>query len=324
MHGRVKRARKALALALLLTGACAKPRSVAGAVDSPRIAVPAPDHPMTESYPSSFLPTETVRLAIYEQINLDRSRAGLPAVAWDEDAARVANAFCSAQVAERTRSHFLRDGVPPYARSGLAGVFGYQAENVASWSTTASVFSDTPLELALSAHRAMVNEKPPNDGHRRSILDPEATHVGVGWAMTGGRFQMAEEFSTRWLARLTLRSEARPALLRASGAARSPMTLKFVTLAREPLPAPLSAAQADSRRTYRYPAPNLAYVPEGNKWQQVVGVRTEDRLRIGNDREFSFSFAPRQRGLFTLVFWVAKSGDDLPRPGGSATIRVES
>jgi hypothetical protein len=263
-------------------------------------------------------------LAVYERINLDRGRAGQPAVLWDEDAARVADAFCAAQVAERTRSHFLRDGVPPYARLGLAGVFGYQAENVASWSTTASSFSETAFQLALSAHRAMMKERPPEDGHRRAILDPEATHVGVGWAMTGGRFQMAEEFSTRWLARLTLQSEARPPLLRASGAARSPMTLRFVTLAREPLPVPLTEAQVESRRTYRYPLPSLAFVPEGDKWQQVVGVTTQDQLHLGNDREFSFAFAPEQRGLFTFVFWVSKSGEDRPRPGGSATIRVES
>jgi len=324
MHARVRRTRKALALVLLATGACGRPRSAAVAADSPRIAVPAPGHPISEAYPPLSLPTEAVRSAVYEQINRDRRRAGLPAVLWDEDAARVADAFCAAQVAERTRSHFLRDGVPPYARAGLAGVFGYQAENVASWSTTASVFSDSPLELALSAHRAMIKEKPPDDGHRRTILDPEATHVGVGWAMTGGRFQMAEEFSTCWLERLTLLSEARPPLLRASGTARSPMTLRFVTLAREPLPVPLTEAQADSRRTYRYPLPSLAYVPEGNKWQQVVGVTTQDRLRVGSDREFSFTFAPEQRGLFTFVFWFAKSGDDRPRPGGSATIRVES
>ena len=28
-----------------------------------------------------------------------------------------------------------------------------------------------------------MEEKPPADGHRRTILDPEATHVGVGYAI---------------------------------------------------------------------------------------------------------------------------------------------
>ncbi len=43
------------------------------------------------------------------------------------------DAFCAAQVRERTRGHFLMDGLPPYARTALAGVFGVGPENSAIW-----------------------------------------------------------------------------------------------------------------------------------------------------------------------------------------------
>ncbi|MGH9369124.1 MAG: CAP domain-containing protein, partial [Thermoanaerobaculia bacterium] len=288
-----------------------------------RIVAPEPGRLLSESYPEPSLPAEPVRYRVFGEINRDRATAGLPAVAWDEAASRVADAFCAAQVAERTRGHYLRDGVPPYARAGLAGVFGYQAENSASWTTTAATFSDTPLELALSAHRSMMEERPPDDGHRRTILDPEATHVGVGWAMTGGRFRMAQEFLARGLERLTLKSDENAAVLRVSGAARSPLRLQFVTLAHEPLPVPLTREEANARTTYRYPAPGESLVPEGHTQLRVLGTVTQNRIRLGRDRDFSFFFAPGRAGLWTIVFFVSKIGEDRPAPGGSAVIRVE-
>jgi uncharacterized protein YkwD len=319
----VKLTRTALFLALLLSATCERPRPVPADALPLSITAPPPGKPSTEVYPSPSLPAERVKREVFEQINQDRAQRGLDPVAWDDRAARLADVFCAAQVAEKTSGHFLRDGVPPYARTGLAGVFGYQAENSASWTTTASTFSESPLELALSAQRSMMEETPPDDGHRRTILDPRATHVGVGWAMTGGQFQMAEEFLTRWLERLTLETEAHPAVLRVKGAARAPLQLRFVTIAREPLPVPLTQTEASSRTTYRYPKASEAFVPKGHTSLRVVGMLTRDQIRLGRDRDFSFSFAPQQPGLFTFVFWVAKSGDDRPEPGGSTTIQVE-
>jgi hypothetical protein len=168
-----------------------------------------------------------------------------------------------------------------------------------------------------------MDEKPPDDGHRRTILDPEATHVGVGWAMTGGRFQLAEEFLVRGLEWLTIRAEASPAIVRFTGAARSPLRLVFVTIAREPLPVPLTKAQASSRTSYSYPRASQAYVPEGHTSLRVVDTVTQDRIRLGRNRDFSFTFAPPEPGLWTFAFWVVKSGEDQPKPGGSAVIRVE-
>ena len=58
-------------------------------------------------------------------------------------------------------------------------------------------FDETVTELALEAHAGMLAEKPPNDGHRRTILDPAATHVGVGYAIVGGSFRMARSEERR-------------------------------------------------------------------------------------------------------------------------------
>lgn len=318
-----KLTRAALAAVVLSASACEPSRPVPAAPPPLRIVQPAPGRPLSEAFPPESLPAEPVKRAAFEQINRDRAAQGLAPVAWDEAASRVADAFCAAQIEEKTHGHFLRDGLPPYARTGLAGVFGYQAENSASWATTARSFSDPPAQLALSAHRSMMEESPPQDGHRRTIVDPEATHVGVGWAMAGGRFQMAQEFLARGLERLTLETEERALVLRVRGGARAPLRLAFVTIAREPLPVALTREEASGRTSYSYPRPSESYVAQGNTSLRVSDTVTLDRIRLGHDRDFSFPFAPEEPGLFTLVFWVSRDGDGQAKPGGSAVIRVE-
>ena len=41
----------------------------------------------------------------------------------------------------------------------------------------------------------MMDERPPDDGHRQTILNPLLTHVGIGLAQVGGEFRITEEFS---------------------------------------------------------------------------------------------------------------------------------
>jgi uncharacterized protein YkwD len=319
----VKLTRTAAAAALLAASCAPQRRAPTEISSAARIVAPASGRVLAEEYPEPATPAEPVRRAVWEQINRDRAEANLAPVAWDEAAAHVADAFCAAQAAERTRGHFLRDGIPPYARTGLAGVFGYQSENAASWSTTAENFEEAPRSLALSAHRSMMEEKPPEDGHRRAILDPEVTHVGVGWAMIGSRFHMAQEFLARGLARMAIDVDSSGAAARFTGALRPSHRIRFVTVSREPLPAPLTFTEANSRKTYSYARPYEAYVPEGNKQLRVVGLVTEDRLHVDRGGEIRFTFAPYGPGLYTFVFWLVRQGDDQPRPLGSAVVVVE-
>lgn len=291
-----------------------------------RFEIRAPDlaHPLTEAYPAPSKPEDPVKLGVWKRINADRSAAGLPPLAWDEAASRVADAFCAKQVQEQTRGHFLLNGFPPYARMGLAGVFGMNSENAVAWTTTGTSFEDPPLGLALSGQESMMAEKPPSDGHRRTILDPEVTHVGVGWAQGSGRFRMAQEFLVRHLARLTLEQAAdNPATVRVRGQTLSEYRLAFVTLAHEPTPKPLSRREANARTHYEFHSPRLAFVPEGLKSVHVVGSETQDVIRLGPGNDFAFRFTPGAAGLWTIVFYTNAGGREKPRPGGAAVLWVE-
>jgi len=262
--------------------------------------------------------------AVFERINQDRAAAGLRPVAWDEEAARAAGDFCARQVAEKTRGHFLTDGVPPYARMSFAGVFGMHSENSVSWVTNAETFSDSPEKLALEGHADMMREKPPYDGHRQTILDPEATHVGVGYAVGHGRFQMAQEFLTRGLQTLSLtRLSGSLAGVVFDGRPLSKQVLRFVTVAWEPAPTHLTRQEASARTSYSYPNPRVSYIPEGLRLLQVVGTTSQDRLKIRTDHSFSFDFVPARPGLYSLVFYLSEGQTGPPRPGGSAVLWFE-
>jgi hypothetical protein len=244
-------------------------------------------------------------------------------VAWDDAAARVADAFCRRQVEERSRGHYLMDGLPPYARTGFAGIFGLQSENSVSWITTAREFSEPAMKLAMDGQEQMMAEKPPLDGHRQTILDPEATHVGVGWAMEHGRFQLAEEFLVRRLERLSMAlPDRRHAAVRFEGKPAAGERLRFVVVAREREPAPISREEANAKTSYSYPPGYVAYIPEGATLMRVAGLANDDRLRISDGREFSFLFNADRPGLYTLTFYVARTSEP-PRPGGAATLWVE-
>jgi uncharacterized protein YkwD len=310
---------------VLLTTACAG--NVAGPFAEPALAIVAPplDSPLSESLPPvEARPVDPVKRAVFERINRDRAAAGLAAVAWDEAASRIADAFCAEQIRENTSGHFLTDGLPPYARTAFAGVFGMQFENSVTWKTTGSSFDEPVEKLALEGHAEMLGEKPPYDGHRRTILDSEATHVGLGYALERGDFRMAQEFLTRHLAWLRLERIASPSsVILIRGAPVTGRRLLFVSVGWEPVPRSLTRTEASSRTSYSYSKTVEAFVHEGNVTIKVVGARTSDRIRFGRDRDFSFRFAPDRPGLWTLVFHTTLLGEDRPVPGGAACVWVD-
>jgi uncharacterized protein YkwD len=309
-------------IAALLAAAAAGCALVATKPKPPGLVIREPPlyAALSETYPPTTEPADPVRKAVLDRINRDRRAERLPPVAWDEAASRVADRFCAEQIKEKTRGHFLTNGIPPYARTAFAGVFGMQAENSVTWRTTAPKFTESAESLALSGQDSMMEEVPPNDGHRRTILDPDATHVGVGYAIEKNEFRMAQEFLTRHLEVLTLERVAEdPSTILVRGKVAAAYRMEFVTLAHEPPPHTLSRAEVNSRTFYAYPTAGLAFVPEGRNSMRVVGTVTEDRLHVDSKRGFYFRFTPPSAGLWTIVFYTGIERER-PRPGGLAVL----
>jgi hypothetical protein len=286
------------------------------------IVAPVLSSPVEDSVPpAGARPVDPVKAAVFDRINRDRTAAGLPAVAWDDGVSRVADAFCANQIRENTSGHYLTNGLPPYARTSFAGIFGMQFENSVTWKTTGSSFDDPAETLALEGHASMLQEKPPYDGHRRTILDPDATHVGVGYALSRGEFRMAQEFLVRHLVWLRLeRLSPTSSVVLVRGSPVAGRRLQFVTIGWEPVPRELTRLEANGRTSYSYPRIEEAFVGEGNVSLKVVGAVTVDRIRFGRDREFAFRFDPDRPGLWTLTFHTSPLREERIVPGGVATL----
>jgi uncharacterized protein YkwD len=316
------RSLKVILAGLTLSAAACAPSSLAPSSSRLRIVAPPLTHPLLERIPAPEEPRDPVRQAVFARINEDRISAGVAAVAWDEAAARVADAFTRAQVAEKTRGHFLTDGLPPYARTALAGVFGMGAENAISWVSTGDSFKEPAVTLALEGHEQMMAEKPPDDGHRRTILDPDATHVGVGWSMGGGRFQLAQEFLTRRVESMTLEGRE-GAVVRISGRSLQGWSVQFATAAWEPR-IRLTREQATARSSYGFPPPEIALVPEGSSSTLAIsGAPAHDRLRRYSPRDFGLLFSAGRAGLWTIVFYFSSTTSLGPTPGACVVLEVE-
>src|ERR1051326_1273058 len=147
-------------------------------------------------------PGDETRFALRDEllrlINRDRAQFGLEPVKLDPVASALADDYCRLQIRNGTTGHFTLDGVAPHMRYSQAGGNDGVSENVAAWSANYS-FGDRALyDMMRRSQQAMMPEAAPHDRPRRTILDPNATHVGLGLAWERGEFRIAEEFIRRY------------------------------------------------------------------------------------------------------------------------------
>ena len=287
-----------------------------------RIETPELSTTMEDDFPRDAVPEDPSERAVFEQINRDRRRERVAPVLWDEKAAALARAYTRQQIVDGTIGHFLLDGVPPYARLSKNSDLGTGSENAAAYMTTSGHLWDSPKDLGLLGEREMLNEKPPEDGHRRAILDPLATHVGVGLALAGGEFRLVEEFTTRGFDWLRIaRVGPGGASIRVRGKALDGRTIGFVSVARQPAPKPITREQANARRSYSYPDPNWALMPAASSLT-AVGLKTYHCLVPSVRGKFSFEYEIDTPGLWTFVLYFDQKGRPDSYAGGSFSLWV--
>jgi len=289
-----------------------------------RIARPDLSSPVEDVFPRDGAPADAVAAALFDRINRDRREHGLRAVLWDEKAAAVARSTTRRQIEERTFGHFLLDGFPPYARLSAGGDFGMGAENVAAFMSDAGRLHDTPEHLVLRAEAEMMAETPPGDFHRKAILDPNATHVGIAWASEGGELRVAAEFSDRRYDRLRVLRERRSgASIRVEGRPLSGTTLRYVAVARQPVPMAITRKEANGRDSYAYPAAQILLLPSSERGK-AIGIPSANIVDVGFSGDFSFPYALDEPGLWTFILYFRGKGSAEAQPGAAITLLVEA
>jgi len=200
-------------------------------------------------------PRATEKRVLFERINRDRALHGIGPVEYDPRAALVGDLFCLDGALSGSWGHWDLQGRAPYVRWGLSGGVDFHAENAAAWSASSGRL-DTPLtEILLYGHESMMSETPPADGHRRTILDPQWTHVGIGVGAVGGQFRMTQEFTRvgfEWIevpaepvrtgARVTFAGKPLPG-----------WDVGLIEVRFEPPPRRLSYSEVTQRGSYGYP-----------------------------------------------------------------------
>lgn len=280
-----------------------------------------------------------LRSEFLQMINRDRAVAGLPPVELDPQASAIADTYCRQQIRYGTTGHFTVDGLAPYMRYSFAGGNDGVSENAAAWSATYK-FSDRSLyDMIRRSEDAMMKEVAPHDGHRRTILDPFATHVGIGLAWEHGEFRLTEEFIRRYVdwKRPLPRAASLNEQITASGKPLKTYKIEAISVHHEPLPQSLSIQAANLIDSYSLPDKRRDYLPRlrGTYFQRhpdgaLYEVREEyaDGRRgdfsVSRDGTFSFEvpFADGP-GIYTVVVWVRRPGDPAPIPASNISIRVD-
>jgi uncharacterized protein YkwD len=241
-------------LVLLAPGCASRPPSAAGV--APPAAVPMARLGPERAGTLRSSPDSDAKAALLARINADRAAAGVPQLEWDAVAERAGDAFCLDAARTGVMGHWDLAGRAPYDRLADAGGVDFGAENFSGTSRTGSSFHRGELVgLLLDAHGRMMAEKPPADGHRKTILDPVWTHVGIGVALEGGEFRMTEEFTRHaavWI-------EAPAGRVRAGRSVTVNVqlpkgwSLAAVEIAYERFPRPLPAKVIRQRAEYGFP-----------------------------------------------------------------------
>jgi len=206
-------------------------------------------------------------------INRDRESAGLSPVVLDEDAANAGLRHARDMAASGFTGHVGSDGSVPEQRYTASGGNHFVQENAACLSDGVKRKLDErprfeAVKLA-ALHDMFMAERPPNDGHRRNILNPLHNRVGVGLAQSADVRQpcLAQEFVDKYGEYEALpRETKRGAKLHVAGTVSKPLVFGGVGIGRIPPREPSSGGP------YRIPAPDTMYFSARFKTPKPVKV----------------------------------------------------
>ena len=152
-------------------------------------------------------------------------------------------------------SHWGSDGRKPYHRYSFAGGTDAVQENVSSARSIQSVTAAGVARNLYDMHLSMVQEAPPNDGHRKTILFPQLTHVGFGIALQGHNLRLDELYLARYLEADQLPRQVKPkSTITLRGRILNPThRLNGVDVFFEPPPTPPSIDWLREPRSYGLP-----------------------------------------------------------------------
>jgi hypothetical protein len=265
---------------------------------------------------------EEAQRYVLELVNKDRAAEGLSELEWDPVAAKAAERHARDMATKGYTAHWGTDGSVPEQRYTEAGGTDLVRENAACFFDGKvreldpnPMFERSELE---KIELAFISEVPPNDGHRKNILEPTHTRGGIGLAKPLGIPQacMAQELVGAFGEFDSLPETAKPSSkLRVAGEVHEPVTFGGIGVKRLPKPKPRTAADLNQTSSYPVPAPDTLYFPKGYVTPLEVKV---------DGNHFELDVPLGGPGLYEISIWgkFPDSGDQL-KMVSLRTLRVE-
>jgi len=269
---------------------------------------------------------EALRANILQLINEERDVGRVRSVELDEFATQVATRHAEEMANEEFVSHWNRNGLNPYQRYSFAGGYHATQENISAADNTWSIkFADLKQDTSY-LHVRLYSETPPNDGHRRAILAPQHTHVGLGLALTKLRLRVVEIFVSKYAALESSSRSATPGAVVTVGGRllNSAHTLSTIEVFYEPLPSPKQLEWLRVPRSYALPGESKVLRPILPAPYQYADKKPGVlRIKPAGEFEAPVAMFKSEPGIYTVVCWVKRSNDDKAFPATELCIRAE-
>jgi uncharacterized protein YkwD len=242
------------------------------ASSSPAVASASP---AGEVAGSRSLTIPQARRYLLELINRDRASMGLSAVTLDDGPAQAAGqAHAEDMAASGYLGHWGLDGSVPEQRVTEAGGSDMDLENASCFVDERHRVLDHEARIDSAqvekTESMFFHETPPNDGHRKNILKPWHTKVGLGIAQPRATPTeipvpcISEEFLDTYGSYAPVPRQAHVGeRIHVAGSVQPPAKVVGIGLARVDAPRPLTPTDANARRSYPVPPPYATYWTAG-------------------------------------------------------------
>lgn len=270
-----------------------------------------------------LIPINRAKQYVLDLINRDRASVGLGPVRIDNIAGLAAQRHAEECSANGYMAHWDLLGRKPWERYTDAGGRASVAENVAYTGTFREDVKrpetlSLPKEQLFSKHdlseleSAMYNERPPGDGHRKNILNPDHTGVGIGLALGisvgESRVTMDQEFTDDYgnFARLPRTLPSKQPIV-VEGTLEPGVKVYNILLDWEPTPRAMTPKQLNTTHSYGWPETTLAsFAPAGYASPVPIVVSNTPK-----GQHFSLSIPALRHpapGVYYVIVWAMKSG----------------
>ena len=265
------------------------------------------------------------RQRLLETVNAERGQHDLPHLELDDLACRVTADHALDMIEGQFLSHWGRDGRKPYQRYSFAGGTEAIQENASSANNVSSI---TPVDVEqslLGMHQSMIDEVPPHDGHRRTILFPYHTHVGFGIAVKQDRIRLDEMYVSRYAEVIPIERIVKPAArIRFSGKLlNSKHWVQAIHVYHEPLPVPPPIEWLRIPRSYGLPNTFSSLLPRlPSNYLYVDG--SSGVIETGRKGYFQTRIRLfKEPGINTIVLWIKRATNEAAFPATQVCIRCE-